>query len=134
MLNFNLDRLPEYKQVCKHINPVYANIIFSYLREIRKKYYISSQILIETPIFNIGSENGKKHGISKRYSRNNKIKWETSYINNKENGFSIRYYRNGIINIKTSYVNGLRHGVEKEYYPYGKIWRKRYYENGKLIY
>jgi antitoxin component YwqK of YwqJK toxin-antitoxin module len=129
--NFNLETLPEYEQVCEYINPVYANIIFSYLAEIRKKDEFLKKL--ETPIFNIGSEYGKKHGIEKRYYLSGEIEREIPYINNKKHGIQKWYYQSGRIEWETLYNHGELHGIHKEYYKSGEIKKILLYENGKLI-
>jgi antitoxin component YwqK of YwqJK toxin-antitoxin module len=131
----NLKTLLEYKQVCENINPVYANIIFSYLTEIRKCYYYDSDIITtETPIINIGSKDGKIHGIYKWYFMSGALGTELSYINNKKHGIEKGYNPSGEIKRETPYVNGEIHGIQKNYYKSGEIKKEYFYENGKLIY
>jgi antitoxin component YwqK of YwqJK toxin-antitoxin module len=82
----NLKTLPEYKQMCEQFIPVYVDIIFSYLVEIKKYDYYSGKMLEETPIVNIGSEDGKIHGMEKFYYESGEIEYETPYINGKKHG------------------------------------------------
>jgi antitoxin component YwqK of YwqJK toxin-antitoxin module len=154
----NIITLPEYKHVCEHINPVYANIIFSYLTEIRKYYYSTGIISREIPIINIGLGDGKIHGIYKWNYMSGNIEYKTPYINNKEHGIKKEYYVSGKIKVETPYVNGEIHGIKKlyyksgqieqetpyingevhglikEYYKSGQVKKEYFYENGKLIY
>jgi hypothetical protein len=110
----SLKTLPEYKQVCEHINPVYADIIFSYLAEIRY-YNIIGEIRLVFPILNIGPKFSKIHGIAKKYYESGQIWSETSYINDKMYGFYKEYYEDGDIKVETPYINNKKHGIEKKY-------------------
>jgi antitoxin component YwqK of YwqJK toxin-antitoxin module len=129
----SLKTLPEYKQVCEHINPVYTDIIFSYLTKIIKEYYKSGEISGETPILNIGSEDGKIHGIQKRYYKYGQIYYEVPYINNKIHGILKFYRKCGKITEEISFINDQKHGIRKVYYNSGLIKSEKLYEHGKLI-
>jgi antitoxin component YwqK of YwqJK toxin-antitoxin module len=133
MLKVSLKTLPEYKQVCENINPVYVDIIFSYLAEIKYDYYPSGKIADEVPILNIGSEDGKIHGTKKLCYKSGKIFWEIPYINAQIHGLKKEYYLSGQIKVETPYTNGEIHGIKKVYYKSGKIKSETLYENGKLI-
>jgi hypothetical protein len=117
MLNYRLETLPEYKQVCEHINPVYVDIIFSYLTEI---------ILDEYDFIEIPYVNNKKHGVEKWYYKSGKIKMEIPYVNGKEHGIKKKYYESGQIRYEIPYVNGKIRGIQKIYYESGQI-RKEYF-------
>jgi antitoxin component YwqK of YwqJK toxin-antitoxin module len=132
MSNYNLETIPEYKQVCENINPLCANIIFSYLTEIKKEYYSNDVIKDEIPILNIGSYYGKKHGIQKIYFPNGKLNIEISFINGIENGTEIWYYQNGNILMKKKIINGDIHGIQTFYYENGSIMKETPFKEGKV--
>jgi antitoxin component YwqK of YwqJK toxin-antitoxin module len=128
----NFKTLPEYKQVCENINPVYANIIFSYLTEIKKDYYTSGELLSEVPIVNINSEEGKKHGIEIWYKKSGQFQIVKSYFNGIDHGEENWFNINGKRYRELNYFNGKEHGIEKIYCENGQI-KEHLYENGKLI-
>jgi antitoxin component YwqK of YwqJK toxin-antitoxin module len=108
-----IEKLSEYKQVCEYIHPVYADIIFSYLIEIRKEYYESGEIKREIPYIN-----DKIHGIKKEYYSHlkrveerlipygdYKIYSEIPYINGKRDGIMKGYYISSEIKEEIPYIN-----------------------------
>jgi len=78
--------------------------------EIRKYYYPSGALWVETPCVN-----GKMHGITKRYYESGAIEWEIPYVNDREHGILKRYYESGTLSWEIPYVNGGRHGVATHY-------------------
>jgi antitoxin component YwqK of YwqJK toxin-antitoxin module len=98
-----LETLPEYKKVCEHIIPVYTDIIFSYLTEIRKDYYDSGEIKCETPYIN-----NKAHGIEKWYYKSGQIESEIPFINDKRTGIEKEYYKSGQIKYELSIIDQIK--------------------------
>jgi hypothetical protein len=111
----NIATLPEYKQVCEYIHPIYANIIFSYLTEIRIDYFEPDKIYWKVPIIYIRKEYGIIHGIFKKYYYSGVILEETPYINGKIHGLVKKYYENGKIKRETPYLNDKKHGIQIKY-------------------
>ena len=85
-----------------------------------------ARLWVETPY-----QNGKKHGIAKRYYENGKLASEIPYKNGERHGVQKWYYENGNLRYEIPYKNGKPHGVEKEYYENGNLWYETPYENGE---
>ena len=78
--------------------------------EIRKYYYPSGALWVETPCVN-----GKMHGITKQYYESGAIEWEIPYVNGERHGIDKFYYESGALMVETPYVRGERHGVATHY-------------------
>ncbi|HOS84900.1 MAG TPA: hypothetical protein PK199_08290 [Bacteroidales bacterium] len=79
-------------------------------------------------------ENGKFHGVNKRYSyRDNRLLAEDNFRNGIKEGLQKYYYWNGNILMITNYENGYAEGKGEQYTRYGKLKYINYYTKGELI-
>ena len=95
--------------------------------EVRKEYYESGALWVETPYVD-----GNKHGIEKRYYESGALDWEVPYVDGKKHGIERVYYPSGALREETPYANGKRHGIAKTYdEDEANIVCLTYYDNGQ---
>ena len=78
--------------------------------EIRKSYFETGDLWVETPYLN-----GKEHGTEKIYYKSGALLCETPYVKGKIHGITRSYYESGALERESPYVNGKRHGIVKNY-------------------
>lgn len=65
--------------------------------------------------FIISFKNGLRHGFTRTYFEDGRLKNETPYLNNKKNGLEREYYDNGSLNYNTDWRDGTRVGSSEHY-------------------
>lgn len=99
----------------------------------------------DNPTSETNYANGRKSGLSRKYSDNGKIQEETVYKNDLKNGQSRWYNKSGKLIAEYHYKNGKFDGVQKTFYENDTLQSsnnyledqlsgesKEYYRNGKL--
>ena len=61
-------------------------------------------------------KNKYKVKIRRSYYESGALWLETPYVNGKEHGTEKWYYESGALDSETPYENGKKHGIEKSYY------------------
>ncbi len=74
---------------------------------------------------------GIRHGPSRYFYDNGRLKIMTPYENGKKHGESIWYYEDGNIYQLTPFKHGEEHGIRKKYYPSGKLMAEITFSEGK---
>ena len=89
--------------------------------EIRKYYYPSGALWVETPCVN-----GKMHGITKQYYESGAIEWEIPYVDGERHGVATHYDKDNIdIDCLTLYkINRVVSTLRCE--SYGAVTTKSY--------
>lgn len=77
--------------------------------------------------------NEKLHGLKKRYNYNGFLEEEIEYKEGKKNGNSKEYIQNGGLKITSEYKNDTLNGLQIKYYDIGTIQSKENFVNGYKI-
>ncbi|WP_452223377.1 toxin-antitoxin system YwqK family antitoxin [Lacinutrix chionoecetis] len=78
-----------------------------------------------------GFYNGKREGVAKRWTINEKLQLESYYKNNRLVGVYKTWWENGVLSGETYYENGVKQGVEKKWFANGQLNKLRHFVDGK---
>jgi len=78
-----------------------------------------------------GFYNGRREGVARRWSKNEKLQLESYYKNNRLAGVYKTWWDNGVLAGETYYENGIKQGVEKKWHSNGQLFKLRNYVDGK---
>jgi antitoxin component YwqK of YwqJK toxin-antitoxin module len=79
----------------------------------------------------LGFFNGRREGIAKRWTKNEKLQLESYYKNNKLDGVYKTWWENGELSGQSFYENGVKQGEEKQWFPDGQMFKLRNFADGK---
>lgn len=78
----------------------------------------------------MGFYNGKRQGITQRWSPKGSLQSEREYHQNKLVGTYKTWWENGELAQESHYVDGIQQGTEKQWHPNGQLAKLRKIENG----
>ncbi|WP_272022673.1 toxin-antitoxin system YwqK family antitoxin [Olleya namhaensis] len=79
----------------------------------------------------LGFFNGRREGVAKRWTKNEKLQLESYYKNNRLDGIYKTWWENGELSGRSFYKNGVKQGEEKQWFSNGQMFKLRNFADGK---
>ncbi len=78
-----------------------------------------------------GFYNGRREGVARRWTKNEKLQLESYYKNNRLIGVYKTWWENGVLAGESYYEDGVKQGVERKWFSNGQLFKLRNFVDGK---
>jgi len=82
---------------------------------------------------NLTDTSSFKQGLWLKFTKDEKVKEESYFLDNQLNGTRKKYFSSGLPKTQEKYLRGIKEGVFEYYYPNGAIKEKGTWRNGQLF-